>query len=76
MRANLTGAYLLSVNLTGAYLGSANLTGAEISICKGLTQKQIDLGTADAANPPDLGGAADAETGKPLVWRGKVAKQT
>ena len=76
MRANLTGAYLLSVNLTGAYLGSANLTGAEISICKGFTQKQIDLGTADADNPPDLGGAADAETGKPLVWRGKVAKQT
>ena len=37
----------------------------------GLTQSQLDEARADPNNPPKLDGVVDAETGKPLVWRGQ-----
>ena len=33
-------------------------------------QYQLDAARADPDNPPKLDGVLDAETGKPLVWRG------
>ena len=79
--ANLRGAYLTCVSLkganlakadlTGAFLGSANLTDAYMSECKGLTQEEIDHAEAEPDNPPKLEGVVDADTGKPLVWRGR-----
>ena len=38
---------------------------------RGLTQAQIDEARADPMNPPQIEGVLDANTGEPLVWRGK-----
>ena len=38
---------------------------------RGLTQAQIDQAWANQMNPPQIEGVVDANTGKPLVWRGK-----
>ena len=70
---NLTGAMLLNTNLHLAYLIGTDLTGVHLSGATetfGLTQGQLDQAQADPDYPPDLGGVADAETGKPLVWHG------
>jgi len=64
--ADLTGAYL-----NDAHLNRADLSGADLSDCKGLTQECIDQAEADSDNPPNLESSVDANTGKPLVWRGK-----
>ena len=47
-----------------------NLAGADLNGCEGLTQKQIDRARADPDNSPNLEGVLDAESGKPIVWRG------
>ncbi len=67
--AKLNHAHLVWADLTGANLDGANLSGADLRACKGLTQEQLDRAVADKNKPPDLTGAVDAETGKPLVWR-------
>ena len=36
-----------------------------------LTQSQLDQARADPKEPPKLKGVLDAETGEPLVWRGR-----
>ncbi len=76
--ADLSGAMLRGANLSEAYLGEANLSGAELSNdefpefkARGLTQAQLDEAVAGPDNPPKLDGVLDAETGEPLVWRGK-----
>ena len=74
--ANLAGAHLSGMNLSGASLDRANLSGAKLSIdgavpARGITQSQLDWARADPNKPPRLDGVVDAETGKPLVWRGK-----
>ena len=70
MEANLTSAVLCDANMDGAWLRAANLTGVEMSSCTGLTQRGLDLAMADSDRLPILENAVDAETGKPLVWRG------
>ena len=67
----LHGAKLEGANLTEADLKHANLTGTNLKNCKGLTQEQIDQATVDDDNPPKLEGVVDANTGEPLVWRGR-----
>ena len=69
--ADLTGSCLVEANLAEARLHVANLNNASLCGCKGLTQEQINLAGADKDHPPDLSGAVDANTGKPLVWSGK-----
>ena len=75
--ADLSHIYLLGTNLSGVDLTDANLSGARFSAdngsapAKGLTQSQLDRARADPNNPPKLTGVVDAETGKPLVWRGR-----
>ena len=64
--ADLTGAYL-----NDAHLNRADLSGADLRNCKGLTQERLDQAEADSDNPPNLESAVDADTEKPLVWRGK-----
>ena len=76
-RADLSGANFLDAHLNKANLCDANLSGVEFSIggpqtAKGLTQAQLDEARADPNNPPELTGVHDAESGEPLVWRGKV----
>jgi uncharacterized protein YjbI with pentapeptide repeats len=76
MNADLTDAHFLDANLQEANLAGANVSGVEFSVggpqtVKGLTQAQLDEARADPANPPVLTGVVDAETGEPLVWRGK-----
>ena len=68
--ANLKDALLYGANLKDAFLTRSNLSGADLRHCEGLTQKQIDQATASTDNPPNLEGVVDANTGKPLVWRG------
>ncbi len=70
-RAKLGGA-----NLEGACLKDAGLSCADLSGCGqnpaiGLTQSQLDKACANENQPPKLDGVVDAETGEPLVWRGK-----
>ena len=83
--ANLSGAYLWNANLSGAdlqdayvsgaMLSNANLSGANLGVYNGLTQEEIDQAVADSDKPPDLiGGAVDANTGEPLVWRGGTTR--
>ena len=72
----LSGANLSDANLSGATLVRANLSGVILSEdgkipVTGLTQYQLDQACADPDNPPMLDGVVDAETGKPLIWRGK-----
>ena len=74
--ANLRGADLSDASLLGSDLSGADLYGAGPadvhSPVIGLKQAQLDQASADPANPPKLGGVVrDAETGEPLVWRGK-----
>ncbi len=75
--ADLSGAYLLGTKLSGVDFDGTNLSGAMLSInngsepAKGLTQSQLDRARADPNNPPQLDSVVDAETGKPLVWRGR-----
>ena len=66
----------MDANLSKADISGANLSGVEFSnggpqTAKGLTQAQLDEAQADPNDPPKLTGVLDAETGKPLVWRGK-----
>ena len=77
MQADLSHAQLLDVDLNKANFSDANLSGAKFSIggpqtARGLTRAQLDEALADPNNPPDLTGVLDAESGKPLVWRGKL----
>ena len=76
MNADLTSADFLDANLDGARLTDANVSGVQFSNggnqpVIGLTQAQLDEARADPENPPILTGVVDAETGEPLVWRGK-----
>ena len=81
LRADLSGARLMKADLSGAHfldanLKNANVSGVQFSIggpqtAKGLTQAQLDQARADPDNPPNLTGVFDAESGEPLVWRGK-----
>ena len=75
MDANLTNAILVGANLTGATLNGANLTSANLVSCEGLVQWEIDHAKADSDNPPKLDDLIDANTGKPLVWRGEAANE-
>ena len=66
----------MAANVSGAYLTNANLSGAKFSfsgehLAMGLAQTQLDEAQADPVNPPHLDGVVDADTGKPLVWRGR-----
>ena len=81
--ANLTAALLWGANLSGATLKDANLSGADLNGAtvhsapypvpmRGLTQAQLDAACAEMQNPPLVEGVLDAETGAPLVWRGKL----
>ena len=77
MKANLSGANFLEADLNKANLSDANLSGVEFSNgghqpAKGLTQTQLDEARADPSNPPKLTGVHDAESGKLLVWCGKL----
>ena len=80
--ANLSDAEFWGADLSGAILWNANLSGTDLcghdanspnygALVHGLTQAQLDQTRADPNNPPKLDGVLDAETGKPLVWRGK-----
>ena len=73
--ANLKDALLYGANLKDAFLTRSNLSGADLRHCEGLTQKQIDQATASTDNPPNLEGVVDANTGKPLVWRGASSSE-
>ena len=80
----MSGAWLGGANLSDAILWSTNLSGAllvqepdnengegEYKVVTGLTQRQLDWAIADPGKPPNLNRVLDAETGEPLVWRGK-----
>ncbi len=67
--ANLAGSCLAEANLAEARLRVAHLNNASLCGCKGLTQEQLDQALAHKDHTPDLTGAVDATTGKPLVWR-------
>lgn len=74
--ADLSSALLAFANLSGAYLYDANLSGAQLEGAEGLTQLQLDHARADPSCPPDWTCHTwDAETGEPLVWRGKPLKR-
>ncbi len=75
--ADLSHAWLQGTNLSGAAFGKAirrTLSDPPISevVFARLTQTQLDEAKADPDNPPKIDPVVvDAETGKPLVWRGK-----
>ena len=83
IQSNLSGASILRTDMSGVTLRDTDLSGVYFydpdggtatSPATGLTQAQLDEACADPDNPPRLDGVLDAETGKPLVWRGKPCK--
>ena len=81
--SNLSIAQILSTDMSGTTLPSTDISGtffynpysgSNPSPVVGLTQTQLDEACADLNNPPKLDHVFDAETGKPLVWRGKPCK--
>ena len=70
-KANLSGAKLWKTNLSGATFTEAYLAATDFSQSTGLTQNQLAQACADPHSPPVLNGVFDAETGEPLIWRGK-----
>lgn len=74
--ANLRDANLFCTDLTGADLSNLDMSVVDFqSSTNGkttVTQAQLDMACADPDNPPNLKGVMDAETGEPLVWRGKA----
>ena len=76
MGANLSGAYFANTRLESINFTDANLSGTQFSNVgedpvTGLTQEQLDKAIADPDDPPKLIGVFDAETGRPLAWRGR-----
>ena len=69
--ADLSFANVSTANLSYTNLEGANLSGTYLENVENLTQVQLDEARADPKNPPNLAGLVDAETGMPLVWRGK-----
>ena len=78
--SDMSGAHILRTDMSGAILRDTNLSGTYFydpsggpaaRPVTGLTQAQLDAACADPGHPPKLDGVLDAETGKPLVWRGK-----
>lgn len=69
--AILTGSNLTGSNLRDTILTETTLTDADLSDCKGLTQRQLDKARAHEALPPKLVNVTDAETGDPIIWRGR-----
>ena len=67
----LAGAKLISAKLFQAKLTGADLSDADMRDCKGLTQEQVDRTIVFKDRLPNLTGAVDANTGKPLVWSGR-----
>ena len=62
--------------LSHVFLAEANISGTVFSLhgtfpAEGLLQTQLDLAWADPNNLPILDNVLDAETGEPLVWRGR-----
>ena len=80
--ANLSGTVLSHSDLSGAELFDTKLSGTDFTggslpnarPVTGLTQAQLDKARAEPGNAPKLDGVLDAETGEPLVWRGKPAR--
>ena len=68
---NLSNAELSGANLSGAIFTRAKLTGANLSGVTGLTQRYLNQCHAIPDKPPRLDNAFDAETCKPLEWRGR-----
>ena len=77
---DLSGALLQNANLSGALIGKGTrsrwvtYSGPRISevVFARLSQTQLDEARADPDNPPTIDPVVvDAETGEPLVWRGK-----
>ena len=69
--ANLAGAQLFATTLSGSDLSQAFFSSNGHNPADGMTQADLDEACADASGAPQLEGATDAETGKPLVWRGR-----
>ena len=85
--ADLSNGKFWGADLSKAILRRANLSGADLcgadarsplykAPVRGLTQAQLDVARADPNNPPKLRGVLDAETGKPLVWRGAAINRS
>ena len=79
MGINLSGTNLLGVNVTGAFFANPSaddpVDGMLITSddpVRGLTQRNLDGSRASRNNAPKLEGVLDAETGKQLVWRGRL----
>ena len=82
--SNLSGARIVRTDMSGATLHRTDLSGTHFygpwnggdkSSITGLTQGQLDQACADPDNPPKLDDIVDAETGEPLVWRGKPCEK-
>lgn len=69
--ADLSRATLERVDLSRTSFYRAVMSGAYLRDVKNLTQRQLSEARGDSRNPPKLENTDDAETGEPLVWRGK-----
>lgn len=65
--ANLSKASLAWASLTGVSFECAKLFDTDLSDVKDLTQEQLNSAEIDLQRPPELKGAVDPITGKPLI---------
>ena len=76
VNANLSRVVLMKADLTDADILGANISGAYLVGAKGVTQSKLNNTFAEIDQPPEVGGARCAESGKLLVWDERHARNT
>lgn len=80
-RAQMANANIRYTNFSGAWLSLEQVSEPRTPLidvlieeitASGLTQQMVNGMWAEDGNPPRLSGILDAETGKPLEWRGGI----
>ena len=72
-KAKLNSSTITNTDFHGVVLEETDLSGTRIIEPRNLTQFQLDKAISNEYNLPEFKNAYDANTGKPLIWRGGIS---